>query len=257
MSAPYEESAVAASDYGASPAGLAPVVGEAPGSPSFAFAGSTPGAADTTPESPAPSAFGIARLGLERHEPSSRSGNSPLDWVAFILAFIAPPLGVIAGIVAIVFGTQTKGFAAGIAKAAVAIGIVLSIALTVGLVVVGKLNSEQAAHDAIVASSRPYCAKLESNPATLASDTYGWPSPGTTIPTSITSIQAYVTYWTDLKAIAPKGIKGGTGQIASAAQSILGSVQKTQTLDDASNVSDMQDAVASSGVPDWVSEYCK
>lgn len=259
MSAPYTEPAAVTSDFAASPVGLTPAtaVADAPGNPAFALAGSAPSAADTVPESLSPSAFGIAGLGLERHEPVSRSGNGPLDWVAFILAFIAPPLGIIAGIVAIVVGTQTKGFATGIAKAAIAIGVVLSIILTVGLIVVGKLNSEQAAHDAVVASSRPYCAKLQSNPATLASDTYGWPSPGTTIPTSITSIQAYVTYWTDLKAIAPKGIKDGTGQIASAAQSILTSVQKTQTLDDASNVSDMEDAVASSGVPDWVSEYCK
>jgi hypothetical protein len=224
----------------------------------FPFAGLSANSADYGGAPPAsPSAFGAGGLGLERHQTAARPGNSPLDWASLVLAFVAPPIGLIAGIVALVLGSRTRGFAASIAKAAVAIAVVLSIALTVGYVVVSKINSDQAAHDAVAASSTAWCTKLASNPATLASNTYGWPSPGNTIPDSITSMQSYVDNWASLEKIAPEGIKSGTTKIESAAKSILTAVQNTQTLDDASDVSTMQAAVANSGVPQWVTEYCK
>lgn len=200
----------------------------------------------------------MAALGLERREPQPRrSSNTPLDWAAFILAFVLPPIGMITAIVALVLGSRSRGFGAGIAKAAVAIAVVLSIGLGVGAVVLNKLATDAAAHDSIVASSQPWCSKLASNPGTLTSDTYGWPAPANTVPDSLPPMQAYVDQWTALLKIAPKGIKTGTKEIESTAASILSSVTKTQTLDDASDVSTMQDAVGNSGVPQWVSEYCK
>jgi hypothetical protein len=230
---------------------------ETSGAAAFPFAGLSVSSADSGAQPLSQSAFGGGGLGLERHQPAARSGNSPLDWASFVLAFVAPPIGLVAGIIALIVGSRTRGFTAGIAKVAVAIAIVLSIALTVGYVVVSKINSDQAAHDAIAASSQAWCTKLKSNPATLASNTYGWPSPGNTIPASITSMQSYVDYWASLEKIAPAGIKSGTTQIESSAKSIADAVQKTQTLDDASNVSTMQAAVANSGVSQWVTQYCK
>jgi hypothetical protein len=207
----------------------------------------------------APTPFADARvgsLGLERHQPRTRSANGPLDWAAFVVAFVAPPLGALLGVGAAVAGSRTKGYAASIAKAAIGIGAALTLVLGVAFIVYTKVSDDQAAHDAIVASSRAYCAKLESNPAALASDTFGWPAPGETIPASITSMQSYETTWKSLVRLAPAGIRADTQRVESAAASIISSVQSTQTLDDADNVAQMHDVVAETGIKSWVSNYC-
>jgi hypothetical protein len=211
----------------------------------------------TVEAAPPTGPVGLGPLTLERHHSSSRSANGPLDWISFVLAFLAPPVGLLAGIAATISDRRSKGFVPAIAKAAIAIGAVLSLVLGVALVVVSKIDADQAAHNAIVASSRAYCAKLQSNPATLSSDTFGWPSPGDTIPDSISGIQSYDSTWKSLVAVAPAGILADTKRVESAAAGILSSVKSTQTLDNASNVADMQDVVATTGIVTWVSDYSK
>jgi hypothetical protein len=200
---------------------------------------------------------GAASLGLQRRASRRRSASGPLDWIAFVLAIIAPPLGLVMGIITIVVGLRVRGYAVALAKAAVAIAAVLTLALSVAFVVVTKIDHDTAAHDAILASSRPFCAKLRSNPATLASDTFGWPAPADTIPDSVPAMQAYQSYWTALAKIAPSGIEADTERVASAAKSIISSVQSTQTLNDSANIAQMQNVVAASKIPAWDSEYCK
>jgi hypothetical protein len=220
--------------------------------------GFTTSASGSAAAPPTSAASGIAALGLERREPQPhRSNNSPLDWAAFVLAFVLPPIGFITAIVALVLGSRSRGFGSGIAKAAIAIAVVLSIGLGIGAVILNKFAADAAAHDSVVASSQAWCTKLASTPGALTSDTYGWPAPANTVPDSLPPMQAYVDQWKALLKIAPKGIKTGTEEIEKTAGSILSSVTKTQTLDDASDVSTMQDAVGNSGVPQWVSEYCK
>jgi hypothetical protein len=214
------------------------------------------------PSAPAaPSSFtgssAVGAFALERHQSHPRSGNGTLDWVAFALAFVAPPIGLLVGIGAVVSDSKDKGYVASVAKAAIGIGAGLSLVLGVVFVVVGKIDSDRAAHDALVASSRAYCSKLESNPATLASNTFGWPAPGDTIAATIPAIKAYDSTWKSLVGVAPTGIRDDTRKVEAAAASILASVQSTQTLDDASNVSQMQDVVAATGIHAWVSTYCE
>ena len=208
----------------------------------------------------APSSFadtaGPSAFTLERHNNGARSGNGPLDWIAFVLAFLAPPIGLLLGIGAVISDWRSKGYAAGIAKAAIGIGAALSLVLGVAFVVVTKINSDQAAHAAIVASSSAWCTKLKSDPATLSSDTLGWPSPGATIPASITAMQSYQTYWDGLAKLAPAGIRTDTQKVADTAKSIVATVQSSQTLNDAGNVAQMHNVVARSGIHDWVSNYC-
>jgi hypothetical protein len=225
---------------------------------SFPFAGLGAPEDDAAPHAfAAPVSGGVGPLGLERREPTRRSGNSPLDWLALVLAIVLPPIGLILAIVVLFLDSRSKGFAASITKAAVAIAVVLSIGVGVGAVVIAKLQADQAQQNAIAASSVAWCSKLTANPATLASSTYGWPAPANTVPESITSMQAYVKFWQSAVAIAPDGIKSGTRLIASNAKAIVKTVQSTQTLDDAADVSQMQSAVASSGIQNWVSQYCK
>ncbi len=196
-------------------------------------------------------------LRLERRNATRRPSNGPLDWTSFVLALIAPPLGLIAGIVSLLLSARRSGYTSSIAKAAVAIGSVLSLVLAVGVVVELHLRSQQAAHDAIVASSAAYCAEIKRSPGILHSPTFGWPAPAGTIPESITAMQTYESEWTRLAKIAPSGIRAGTLSVASAAGSIIKSVESTQVLDDAANVTQLQQAAAGSGVTEWVSEYCK
>ena len=220
----------------------APPIAQAPVAPPAAFSSVT--------------ATGPSALILERRHTQPRSGNGPLDWIAFVLAFLAPPIGLLAGIGAVIADSRTKGYAAGIAKAAIAIGAALSILLGVAFVVLSKINNDQAAHASIVASSRAWCTKLESNPATLSSDTFGWPSPGDTVPSSITAMKAYEAYWEGLAKLAPAGIRVDTLKVADTAKSIVGAAQSTQTLNDAGNIAQLQNVVATSGIHAWVSNYC-
>jgi hypothetical protein len=219
-----------------------------------------PGVAPPSAPAPPSSFTGSSAVGafaLERHQSHPRSGNGTLDWVAFVLAFVAPPIGLLVGIGAVVSDSRGKGYAASVAKAAIGIGAGLSLVLGVVVVVVGKVDSDHAAHDAIVASSRAYCSKLKSNPATLASNTFGWPAPGDTIAASIPAMKTYDSTWKSLVSVAPKGIRDDTRKVEAAAAGILASVQSTQTLDDASNVSQMQDVVAATRIHAWVSTYCE
>ena len=199
---------------------------------------------------------GAGAFALERHQTRVRSGNGVLDWIAFVLAFLAPPVGLLAGIGASVADSRNKGYVAGIAKAAIGVGAVLSLVLGVAVVVVSKMDSDQAAHNAIVASSRAYCTKLKADPATLASSTFGWPAPGSTIPASLTAIKSYESSWKSLVAVAPRGILADTKKVEAAAAGIVSSVQANRTLDDADNIAQMQNVIAATGIRTWVSDYC-
>ena len=196
-------------------------------------------------------------FGLQRRQPQPRSANGPLDWVAFVLAFLAPPVGLLLGIGAVVTEPRTKGFVTGLAKAAIGIGAVLSLVLGVGLAVYAKVSNDQAAYNAIVASSRAWCSTLKSDPATLTSDTFDWPAPADTIPESITAMKSYQARWDTLVKFAPAGIRTDTQKIATTAKSIVAGVESTQTLDDGSDVAQMQNAVATTGINAWASRYCK
>jgi hypothetical protein len=179
-----------------------------------------------------------------------------LDWVAFVLAFVAPPVGLLAAIAALVVGSRRNGWTTGIARAAVAIGVVLTVVLIGGLVLLNNIQQKQAAFDAIVASSRPFCTQLRADPATLQSPTYGWPSVEGTVPQSVAAMQTYEAKWTALAKAAPPGIRPGAQRVATAAQSIITTVDSSGVLDDENDVSQMQQAVSGSGIASWVSQYC-
>jgi hypothetical protein len=228
----------------------------------IALLASAPPPAVASPPAPAaPLSFSsqsaVGAFALERHQSHPRSGNGTLDWVAFALAFLAPPIGLLVGIGAVVSDSRGKGYVGSVAKTAIGIGAGLSLVLGVVVVVAGKIDSDHAAHDAIVVSSRMYCSQLESNPGTLASNTFGWPAPGDTIAKSIPAIKAYDSTWKSLVSVAPTGIRNDTKEVEAAAAGILASVQSTQTLDDESNVAQMQDVVAGTGIRAWVSAYCQ
>jgi hypothetical protein len=178
-----------------------------------------------------------------------------IDWVALALAVVAPPVGVLAAIAAIVRGNRKRGFPATVAKVAVVVGAVLTVALLVAVFVLSAAEKQKAAHDAIVASSVQFCTQLEAS-GRLSSPTYGFPSSEDTIPGSISAIQKDEDFWTGLVKVAPKGIQAGTKLMATTAGGILNSVTSSRVVDDANNATVMQQAVTDSGINAWVSSYC-
>lgn len=247
--APPPQAAAPAQQFGAAPAFSAPA---AP-TTTFVPTAGEPAVDDRAFGDPITGGGGF---GLERRPLRPRSANGPLDWAAIVLAILAPPVGLLLGIGAALTEPRSKGFVTGLAKAAIAVGAALSLVLGVAFAVYTKVSHDQADHNAIVASSKAWCASLKSNPSVLASDTFGWPSPADTIPDSITTMKQYETHWQSLVALAPPGIRSDTRKIATAAQSIVASVESTQTLDDSSDVAEMQNAVATTGITAWANEYC-
>jgi hypothetical protein len=210
---------------------------------------SEPPSGETPPPDTVPSGTG-------RRPRAAVPATGVLDWIAFALAFVAPPVGLLAAIAALVVGSRRNGWTTGIAKAAVAIGVVLTVVLIGGLVLLNNVQQKQAAFDAIVASSRPFCTQLRSDPATLQSPTYGWPSVQGTVQQSLPAMQKYEDSWTALVKIAPAGIRVGAQSIATAAQGIITTVKTSGVLDDENDVSQIQQAVSNSGISTWVAQYC-
>jgi hypothetical protein len=177
------------------------------------------------------------------------------DWVALALSIVVPPVGVLASIAAIILGVRKNGFSATVAKVAVVVGAILTVVLLVGLFVLSAAEKQQAAHNAVVASSAKFCSQLEAS-GTLSSPTYGFPPSQDTIPDSIAAMQKYENFWTGLVKVAPSGIRTGTQLIATTAGTILSNVSSSRVVDDASNTTVMQQAVNNSGVDAWVGSYC-
>ena len=196
-------------------------------------------------------------LELDRHVYAPSRGTAVLDWVAFALAFLVAPLGIVAGVVAVILGHRSRGWASGLAKAAIGIGVVLSVALGGGYALLSNVQQKQAAHDAVIASSAKWCSQLRSTPGVLQSPTYDWPSEQNTVALSIVAMQQYVDHWAQLTKVAPAGIRSGTSSIEKSAAGITSNVTTSRVLDDSANQSTMARTVSASGVAAWVAQYCK
>lgn len=197
-----------------------------------------------------------ATLALDRRPRQKQRSTGMLDWVAFVLAFLAPPVGFLTGIAAVVVGERDRGWSTGIAKAAIGVGLALSLVLAGGGLVLSRNAGDAAAHQAIVAESAKWCSAIEKDPAMLRSDTFDWPAISGSIASSLPAMQAYTEFWSNLVKIAPAGIRADTQRVASAASRITVGVTTSRVLDDASNVAQMQQVVGSSSIVNWASEYC-
>jgi hypothetical protein len=230
--------------------------------PSHPSVASPPEAASRDGAMPAPSLADMtaqplgASFALERRPQRRQRAIGALDWIAFGLAFLVPPIGVLTAVAALVVGSRARGWTTGIAKAAAGIGVALSLVLGGGAVVAVRNANATAAHDAVVSSSAKWCGSIRSDPGRLRSSTWGWPPVGGTIASSIPAMQRYADYWTALAKIAPPGITVETQKIADAASAIVASVTTSRVLDDAGNVARMQQIVSASTIPSWVAEYC-
>jgi hypothetical protein len=204
-----------------------------------------------------PIAPGVQSLGLERRPRLRVRSTSVFDWIAFVLAFLVPPVGILASVVALVAGWRRRGWTSGIARASLAASLALSAVVGVGGLALGSVLAQGAAHNAVIASSRTFCQELASQPGMVDSSTFAWPALGDTIDSSIAAMQKYATTWAAIARVAPDGIRSDAVLVSSTAEGIVAQDRKTRVLDDAGNVAQMQQVAAASGIPAWVDEYCK
>lgn len=138
--------------------------------------------------------------------------------VALILAIALPPAGLILAIVASARGTRYRGWPSNTARAAIVVGIVMTILVAIGLIffaVVERNNADArsqaasaaVAHTEVVAASAEFCAAVAEAPALFAANDpdFGWPQ--TTDPAGyLPAVEQYSALWQSLATIAPDGI---------------------------------------------------
>lgn len=180
-----------------------------------------------------------------------------LDWVAFGLAFLIPPVGLIMSVVARMLGRRQRGWTTRAARSATAISIALTIVMGIGVAVGWELVRQQVARDELVAQSQPLCALERTHPGMLADPAFGWPPLESSIQASIVSMTEYELLWKNLAGSAPEKIQPDVQAVASAAESIVTNVETSRIIDHSKNVAQMTAVASSSGIPAWVAEYCK
>jgi hypothetical protein len=200
------------------------------------------------------SPFGIGTAGSD--EPDI--GRSTVgEKLTLLLAILLPPLGLLTGIIAAILSAQRRGWVIGMLRAAIAIGVILSVIAGIGGYIGFTALQQQQAHDRTAAASAAFCSTIKADPPMIHPPTFGWPAVATTISDSLAAMTAYQAKWTALAKASPPGIRSEVIKIATAATQIINSVTVGRTVDDAANIAVMTSAASASGVPGWYAEYCE
>ena len=261
----------------APPTSAAPAVSSAP-APATPIASTPPRAAPVSAavpveSAPSPSDFSLL---LAAPPPASEGPgpSSPLDTAPYrsdepdigrstvgekttlLLAILVPPLGLLAAVVGAILSARRRGWVIGLLRAAIAIGLVLSVAAGIGGYLGLTALQQQQAHDRTAAASAAFCSTITAQPTLISSPAFGWPAAGATITDSLAAMQTYADTWTKLAKASPDGIRPEVAKVATAAKQIINSVTVARTVDDASNIALMTATASASGVPGWYAEYC-
>jgi len=181
---------------------------------------------------------------------------TPLEWIALALAILVPPLGLVLGIIAGFVSRAKSGWTTWVVRTATVLGVILTLAVIVGGVVLDAIGRAEAAEAKIVSDSAPYCASLETTPGILDQQAYGWPVEPVSIEETVVAMKAYQLRWKELADIAPAGIASDTRSIAFAAQNLVTAVESTKFIDRPGNLAQMKAVTAAAGIPAWVARYC-
>lgn len=217
----------------------------------------TPAVDASAPRAPSTEAEGAAIAHMLRPRIRRRRRSFALDWVALALAFLAPPIGLVTGLIALMAGSRRNGWASPIATAATSIAVVLSLALAGVLVAASNLAKDEQAHAELVESSRDFCAALDASPGVLTTDAFGWPAPSSTVSDSLVTMVEFEQYWRDVEAVAPDGVRPEATLVAAAARSIISSVEASRIMDPAADLRLMRSVAGDSRIPAWVAQYCE
>ncbi len=194
---------------------------------------------------------------LEWTAPRPRGSAAPLGWTALGLAIVAAPVGLILAIVAAVVSARRTGYASGLAKAALAMSIVLSLAWAGGAVVGGAALRQRAAEDARVRASAAMCRQLDSRPGGLQDAALGWPAVGVSIPQYEADVSGYAAWWSTVERLAPRAVEPQARAIAAAAAASSRRMASARVVDHDRDVADITAIAAGSTLPAWSARYCR
>jgi hypothetical protein len=198
--------------------------------------------------------FGGGQGGYE--DPPDLDRTTTGEKVAFVLAFLVPPAGLIASIVAAAQSARRRGWVHGFVKAALVISIVATIAAGIGGAFAYKAFDDAQKHAALEAASGQFCATVAEQPDMITPPTFGFPGPGASIPETVESIQAFIDRFDALADVSPSGIRPDVTRVADVARELLATIEDTRLVDNEQNVAAMTTVAESTGIVAWADEYC-
>ncbi len=189
-------------------------------------------------------------------EPPDLDRTTVAEKVAFILAFLVPPAGLIASIVAAMQSARRRGWVHGFVRAAIAISLVTTVVAGIGGAMAYKAIEDEQKHAALEAASAQFCATIDEQPQMIEPPTFGFPGPGASIPETVESIQAYIDRFDGLASVSPSAIRPDATRIADVARDILAKIEETRLVDNEQNIANMSVVAESTRLPAWHAEYC-
>lgn len=175
---------------------------------------------------------------------------------AFALAIVLAPLGLLASIAAAAISSRRRGWVPGLVSAGIVVGSVLTVAAGAAGVVVDGIAADQARQRSTAAASQPMCRAIRLVGLDPSGGEFGWPTPGDSIASTLSAVQAYADRWAAVSALAPSTLQSGTASIVSAAVGIESSIASSRTIDDAGNRARLRAVRGQSNLPRWVATYC-
>lgn len=208
------------------------------------------------PSRPTPADMARRALDFSDRPPRVRPTTSVLEWIAFVFAFLVPPLGLVLVVVARIVTRYRHHWTTKIARAATAISIVLTLLLAGGGVVYSVIAGKDAEQAAVLAEARPLCEAIAATPGVLDTPGYGWPTEVTALAQTLESMRVYQSHWAQLAALAPETAKANLGAIADQAAVLVAAVETTQAIDRQGNLAKMSAVTAASTLPAWTAAHC-
>ncbi|MBK4347644.1 hypothetical protein [Lacisediminihabitans changchengi] len=196
----------------------------------------------------------VALLGLVA--PAAQRGHSAVDVVALVVAIVLAPVGFIIGVVAAILSFRKRRYVNGLAKAAIAVSLVLSVLGGAGAVVGGSYLQHQAHENALRASSAAMCSALATRPGVLTDAAFGWPAVGSTIPAYVTAVSDYESWWTAVAKVAPAKMADAVAKIVTTAHTSAERITASRVVDHDRDYADMRAVAASSPLSAWTATYC-
>lgn len=139
----------------------------------------------------------------------------------------------------------------------ITVGIVAALALVVvagaGAVVWSLVQQSEAA---VAADSAEFCADLAATPGVLAQPGFGWPTEAADLPATVEAMTAYKERWDRLATIGPPTIRADLAAVASAAGTVVATVESTQSINRAGNLATIEAVTTQTAIAAWAAKYC-
>ena len=179
-----------------------------------------------------------------------------LDWISLVLAVIAPPVGLVVGIVSRVISYRRHGWTTTVAKVTTVLSIVFTLLLGAGAFAYSVVAERDAAAARVVAEAQPLCEALASTPGVLDTPAYGWPTEVAAIPVTLEAMKVYQARWQQLADLAPDSARANLQAIADQAQTLVAAVETNRAIDRNGNLATMASITDVSGLPGWTARHC-